>query len=122
DMRRSGGTSARFNPRPTRRSDDTRLGNAVSTASASFNPRPTRRSDDTRGTRSRSWPCRFQSAPDPKVGRYSPAMRDTGRMKGFNPRPTRRSDDTEATEAELTAQMFQSAPDPKVGRYRGHGW
>ena len=109
-----------FNPRPTRRSGATRHRPHRSSFSRGFNPRPTRRSGATGARRTATpEPVRFQSSPNPKVGRYPHILRRPAcharvsilaQPEGRALRCSRRSSES--------VSSFQSSPNPKVGRYR----
>ncbi len=64
----------------------------------------------------------FQSAPDPKAGRYA-AMGEQYRVRGdvsIRSRPEGREIRRRHIGVRRTDCEFQSAPDPKAGRYTGH--
>jgi len=161
-------TNKGFNPLPTRRSGDTSCVDVRFTRRLCFNPLPTRRSGDTQGLQ--PFPCfffvsirsqpegreiqafirlafnpvlMFQSAPNPKVGRYVDELKSVCGL-GFvsiRSQPEGREilqnstiqlivESTVSIRSQpegreiLTCDVnrsrfngFQSAPNPKVGRY-----
>ena len=132
-----------FNPRPTRRSGATAVygagraellvsilaqpeGRALRPGPHSarpdprrFNPRPTRRSGATwRPPWLFCLTKKFQSSPNPKVGRYNNYVAEYNAERQFQSSPNPKVGRYEqwAHSAEVR-QEFQSSPNPKVGRY-----
>jgi len=82
-----------------------------------FNPLPTRRSGDTHWLTWRlSEVTLFQSAPNPKVGRYTAIDAYITLNFGFNPLPTRRSGDTNIDDDGKITVMVVSIRSQPEGR------
>ncbi len=108
-----------FNPRPSRRTGDTKRDLTTNLSNPLFQSAPV-----PKDGRYVFWVYRvdpyflFQSAPVPKDGRYCLCLAISGPGFSFNPRPSRRTGDTKKDFIELVTFLeFQSAPVPKDGRY-----
>ena len=84
----------------------------------SFNPRPPRGTGATCSAACFRAASKFQSAPAPWDGRYTPRTSSTVLPSRFNPRPPRGTGATRLPQCMATdCPMFQSAPAPWDGRY-----